>query len=232
MSTVSMQAAIHQMPSRPANGQTAESPLYHRVYRVGGGLERKVFDQDYVDRLTKGDAQTESHFTTYFGSLLLIKLRGRLRSPQLVEDARQETFLRVLNVLRNKGGIQHAERLGAFVNAVCENVLSETYRASARFQQTPENTVEPADDTASAEAQCLTEERKNAIRRVMADLAMPDQQILRKYFLEEQDKDEICKEMGIDRDYLRVRLHRALTRIRAALQRQTNVFPKGSTAAG
>ena len=210
----------------------ASPPLYHRVYRVGGGPERKVFDQDYVDRLRRGDAETEAHFTSYFGSLLLIKLRNRLRSPQLVEDARQETFLRVLNVLRNKGGIQHPERLGAFVNAVCENVLSETYRSSSRFQQTPENAVEPADETASAESQCLSEERKNLIRRVMADLAAPDQQILRRYFLEEQDKDEICKEMGIDRDYLRVRLHRALTRIRAALQKQTNAFPKGSAAAG
>ena len=226
-----MQAALHQLTARPSN-RTVEPPLYHRVYRVGGGLERKVFDQDYVDRLTRGDAETETHFTNYFGSLLVIKLRGRLRSPQLVEDARQETFLRVLNVLRNKGGIQHPERLGAFVNAVCENVLSETYRASSRFQQAPENAVEPADESASAESQCLSEERKSMIRNVMADLAAPDQQILRRYFLEEQDKDEICKEMGIDRDYLRVRLHRALTRIRAALQKQTNAFPKGSAAAG
>ena len=226
-----MQAALHQLTARPSN-RTVEPPLYHRVYRVGGGLERKVFDQDYVNRLTQGDADTETHFTNYFGALLLIKLRGRLRSPQLVEDARQETFLRVLNVLRNKGGIQHPERLGAFVNAVCENVLSETYRASSRFQQTPENAVEPADESASAESQCLSEERKSMIRNVMADLAAPDQQILRRYFLEEQDKDEICKEMGIDRDYLRVRLHRALTRIRAALQKQTNAFPKGSAAAG
>ena len=226
-----MQAALHQLTARPAN-RTVEPPLYHRVYRVGGGLERKVFDQDYVDRLTRGDAETETHFTNYFGSLLVIKLRGRLRSPQLVEDARQETFLRVLNVLRNKGGIQHPERLGAFVNAVCENVLSETYHASSRFQQATENAVEPADESASAESQCLSEERKSMIRNVMADLAAPDQQILRRYFLEEQDKDEICKEMGIDRDYLRVRLHRALTRIRAALQKQTNAFPKGSAAAG
>ena len=226
-----MQAALKPVPVQISD-RTVESPLYHRVYRVGGGLERKVFDKDYVDRLTQGDAETETHFTNYFGSLLVIKLRGRLRSPQLVEDARQETFLRVLHVLRNKGGIQHPERLGAFVNAVCENVLSETYRASSRFQQTPENVVEPVDEHDSAESKCLSEERKNMIRRVMADLAAPDQQILRRYFLEEQDKDEICKEMGIDRDYLRVRLHRALNRIRTALQKQTSTFPKRSTAAG
>ena len=225
-----MQAAL-QLPTTPV-GQTATSPLYHRVNRVGGVPERKVFDQDYVNRLTEGDADTETHFTSYFGTLLLIKLRGRLRSPQLVEDARQETFLRVLHVLRNKGGVQHPERLGAFVNAVCENVLSEFFRAGSRFQQVPENAVEPADETESAELQCLSEERKGVIRKVMASLAQPDQQILRKYFLEELDKDEICKEMGIDRDYLRVRLHRALARVRSALQKQTNSFSKGSGAAG
>lgn len=227
-----MPAVQPQTSNRTANRTDAPRPLYHRVYRVGGDSERKVFDQDYVDRLTRGDSETETHFTNYFGVLLVIKLRGRLRSPQLVEDARQETFLRVLNVLRNKGGLQHPERLGAFVNAVCENVLSETYRSSSRFQQAPENAVEPADEAANAESQCLSEERKTMIREVMAELAAPDQQILRKYFLEEQDKDEICKEMGIDRDYLRVRLHRALNRIRAALQKQTNAFPKGSAAAG
>ncbi len=134
--TAPMQAAVHY----PGVGGSIPTTLYHRVYRGGGAPERKVFDKSYVDGLTQGDPETEAHFTQYFGTLLLIKLRGRLRSPQLVEDARQETFLRVLNVLRNKGGIQHPERLGAFVNAVCENVLSETYRASGKFQQTPEST--------------------------------------------------------------------------------------------
>jgi RNA polymerase sigma-70 factor (ECF subfamily) len=77
-----------------------------------------------------------------------------------------------------------------------------------------------------------SEERKSIIRRVMITLANPDQQILRKVFLEEQDKDEICKEMGIDRDYLRVRVHRALARFRSSLQKQTNPFSQGSAAAG
>jgi RNA polymerase sigma-70 factor, ECF subfamily len=226
-----MQAAIRQLPSN-STASAAARPLYHRVSRVGRSLERKVFDQDYVNLLTDGDPETEAHFTSYFGALLLIKLRGRLRSPQLVEDARQETFLRVLNVLRNKGGVQHPERLGAFVNSVCENVLSELFRAGSRFQQVPENAVEPADETANAESHCLSEERKNIIRRVMITLANPDQQILRKVFLEEQDKDEICKEMGIDRDYLRVRIHRALARFRTSLQKQTNSFSRGSAAAG
>jgi RNA polymerase sigma-70 factor (ECF subfamily) len=226
-----MQAAIRQFIASSTTTAGAQ-PLYHRFSRDGRSLEPKVFDQDYVNRLTEGDPETEAHFTRYFGALLVIKLRSRLRSPQLVEDARQETFLRVLNVLRNKGGVQHPERLGGFVNSVCENVLSEFYRAGSRFQQAPENAAEPADETADAESRCLSEERKKIIRQVMSTLANPDQQILRKVFLEEQDKDEICKEMGIDRDYLRVRVHRALARFRSSLQKQTNSFSRGSAAAG
>jgi RNA polymerase sigma-70 factor (ECF subfamily) len=195
-------------------------------------LERQAFDREYVGRLTQGDADTERHFTRYFGELLLIKLRARLRSSHLVEDARQETFLRVLNVLRNKGGLDHPERLGAFVNSVCENVLSEFFRAGSRFQQVPENAAEPADEAASAESTFITKERKVLIRQVLKELADTDQAILRKVFLEEREKDDICREMGIDRDYLRVRVHRALARFRVVLGRQTALTNPNVKAVG
>jgi len=194
--------------------------LYDRVYRVRGNLERQSFDRSYVDRLILGDAETERHFTRYFGDLLLIKLRSRLRSPQLVEDARQETFLRVLSVIRNKGGLEYPERLGAFVNAVCENVLLETFRSGARLQQLPEDAPEPVDLGASAESEFVSAERKMLVRSLLDELSDTDRQILRKLFLEEKDKDEICREFRIDRDYLRVRVHRALARCRVVLEKR------------
>jgi RNA polymerase sigma-70 factor (ECF subfamily) len=206
--------------------------VYHQVNRYRGILERHGFDQDYVNRLTQGDVETERHFTRYFGDLLLIKLRSRLRSGQLVEDARQETFLRVLNVLRNKGGIQYPERLGAFVNSVCENVLSEFFRAGTRYQQVPENAPELADQAASAESEFITEERKTIIRGVLSKLSDTDQVVLRKTFLEERDKDEICRELGIERANLRVRVHRALARFRVAIQDEEEPGGAGKAVAG
>jgi RNA polymerase sigma-70 factor (ECF subfamily) len=142
------------------------------------------------------------------------------------------TFLRVLNVLRNKGGLDHPERLGAFVNSVCENVLSEFFRAGSRFQQVPENAAEPADEAANAESEFITKERKALIRQVLKELADTDQTILRKVFLEERDKDDICRELGIDRDYLRVRVHRALARFRLVLRRQTALTSSSVKAVG
>src|SRR5437879_13545424 len=82
------------------------------------------FDEDYLRRLASGDAVVEHHFSSYFGDLLLLKLRVRVRSPQLVEDIRQETLMRVLQIVRRKG-VDHPERFGAFVSAVCNNVMLE-----------------------------------------------------------------------------------------------------------
>src|SRR6266545_7416124 len=61
------------------------------------------FDAEYVQSLENGVASVEHHFATYFGELLSRRLRRRLRSPQLVEDVRQETLMRVLRTIRTKG---------------------------------------------------------------------------------------------------------------------------------
>jgi len=217
------------MPSKPVPKILSTSthavirvPLYYRRNVGRGLLERHVFDRNYLELLSHGDEETERHFTQYFGDLLFIKLRGRLRSPQLAEDARQETLLRVLTRLRNKGSIEYPERLGAFVNSVCENVLSEFFRAEGRFAAVPENAPEPADKRASAESEFITEERKNVLRAALGKLPDGDRQILRRVFLEEKDKDEIAAEFGITRDYLRVRVHRAVARLRLELAKPGN----------
>ena len=100
---------------------------------------RFAFDADYVRRLIAEDPETERHFTAYFGDLLSLKLRSRLRSAAQVEDARQETFVRVLTALKKKGTLDSPESLGAFVNAVCNNVLLETYRSSGRADSSTTN---------------------------------------------------------------------------------------------
>src|SRR6266478_3340010 len=96
----------------------------------------RSFDQDYLRRLASGDAVVEHHFSSYFGDLLSLKLRARIRSPQLIEDIRQETLLRVLRIVR-KAGVKHPERFGAFVSAVCNNVIMESIRDEMRYESSP-----------------------------------------------------------------------------------------------
>ena len=180
-----------------------------------GPLERFVFDQEYLDCLTRGDPEVEEHFTRYFGKLLLIKLRGRFKCPQTVADARQETFVRVFANLRKKGTILHPERLGGYVNSVCEHVVLEFYRSGNRTMQMPEDGAEPVDGSSSAESELITAENKQLLKDTLAQSPEEERKLLRAVFWEDRDRDEICKELGIDRNYLRVRVHRALTRFRA-----------------
>lgn len=188
-------------------------------------LPRHAFDSAYVGRLVAKDPATERHFTKYFGDLLSLKLRGRLRSPAQVDDARQETFVRVLTTLKKRGGLDRAETLGAFVNSVCNNVLFEMYRSQTRTTAIDDDAPEPPDTAASAESSLMVAEDRARIRRGLEALPAKEQDLLRWLFLEERDKDEVCRELNIDRAYLRVLLFRAKARLREQLETSERTVP-------
>jgi RNA polymerase sigma-70 factor (ECF subfamily) len=177
-------------------------------------LQRFEFDRGYVQRLVAEDPDTEQHFVKYFGELLSLKLRSRLRSRALVEDARQETFKRVLTTLKEKGGLASAESLGAFVNGVCNNVLFELYRAGSRMQPLPEGHDQRDQGNPGAEAWRMASDERDRVRRALAGLPQKEKNLLRWLFFEERDKDDICRELNVDRDYLRVLVHRAKAQFR------------------
>jgi len=196
-------------------------------------LQFQAFDAPYVERLRSGDFRTQEHFVAYFSELIQLKLRARLRSPQAIEDVRQETFVRVFAALRSPGGIRQPERLGAFVNSICNNVLLEHYRSSSRsdsLDDEPQNELpDPAMDVLGAVAAKQMEEK---VREILDEMPERDRRILREVFLEERDKDDVCRDFGVDRDYLRVLLHRAKQSFKSLYLKNIERRPPGVTAAG
>jgi RNA polymerase sigma-70 factor, ECF subfamily len=182
-------------------------------------VELFVFDEAYFRRLRDRDPLTESHFVAYFSELLHIKLRARYLVSQAIEDIKQETFVRVLKALRSDTGIREPERLGAFVNSVCNNILMEFYRSSSRTEQADENAAEPPDRTIDLEGFLVTKQTCEHVQRILRQLPAKDKKLLRALFLEDKDKDEICRELGVDRDYFRVLLHRAKESFKAMYQK-------------
>jgi RNA polymerase sigma-70 factor, ECF subfamily len=182
-------------------------------------LSKTPFDNDYLVRLRQGDADTERHFVQHFSNAIRLSLRYRLRSWQLIDDIRQETFLRVLNFLRSDKSMDHPERLGAYVHSVSINVMMELLRASTRHPAMPEDAHQYVDGGVNPEGQVVTRERKDMVRNVLEELPEKDRRILRAVFLEDLDKDEVCKRFDVSRDYLRVLVHRAKIRFRAALDK-------------
>ena len=188
------------------------------------------FNAGYVESLCAGDPQAQEHFVGYFTELLHLKLRSRLQSAHAIEDVRQETFARVLSVVCKDGGLREPERLGAFVNTVCNHVLFEHYRSSGRNESLdeegrPELAAKGADALEIAAAGQI----KDKVREILLDLDPRDRSLLQAVFIDERDRDQVCREYGVDRDYLRVLLHRAKQEFKTEyVKRMGNQMPQGT----
>jgi RNA polymerase sigma-70 factor, ECF subfamily len=194
-------------------------------------LQLQSFDESYVERLRAGDFRTQEHFVAYFSELIQLKLRSRLHSPQAIEDVRQETFVRVFAALHNDK-LRQPDRLGAFVNSMCNNVLLEQYRSSSRNSSLED---EEQDDFPALNVDVLgtiaAKQMAEKIREILEEMPERDRRLLREVFLEERDKDEVCRDFGIDRDYLRVLLHRAKQSFKSIYLKNMASRPPGAVVA-
>lgn len=186
-------------PMSRANAEVYLSPITVELFS---------FDEAYLRRLAACELGTETHFVRYFTALMKIKLRNRMLHAPEIEDIVNETFTRALTAIK-KGEIRQPERLGAYVNSVCNNVLAETYRDGSRNRHVDVDCVEVTDPQCDIEELVYQQERQISVHNVLRKLPCKDRAILCAHFLQEKDKDEICRMFDVDRDYLRVLLHRA-----------------------
>jgi RNA polymerase sigma-70 factor (ECF subfamily) len=176
-----------------------------------------AFDDLYLERLRAGDNSTEEHFVAYFSRFLRRKLGRRLRCPSAIDDVRQETFSRVWRALRTEHGIRRPERLGAFVNSVCNNVLREYHRKAFKeapreddaVANIPDGAIDAEDLVARRQIQCQ-------VGRIIGKLPVKHRELIRRAFIEECDRNELCRDFGVNRTHLRILLHRSKQQFRSS----------------
>jgi RNA polymerase sigma-70 factor, ECF subfamily len=174
-------------------------------------LQFERFDEAYLERLRAGDPPTHTHFCAYFSRLIQIKLRSRVPTRDDLEEVRQETFKRFFEALQ-AGSIRQPERLGSFVNSMCNNVLREHRRnfdVNLTSLDDGEDSTLPPSQNIDPLAGLTIKEVQQLVREVLGRLGERDRRILREVFLEERDKDEVCRDFGVTREHLRLLVHRA-----------------------
>ena len=67
------------------------------------------------------------------------------------------------------------------------------------------------------DSQFAAAERSKIVGRILCEMSEKDRQLLRRVCLDEEDRDQVCMDFQVDRNYLRVLLHRARNHFRAAL---------------
>ncbi|HXG33733.1 MAG TPA: sigma-70 family RNA polymerase sigma factor [Bryobacteraceae bacterium] len=170
------------------------------------------FTADYIKRLGEGDPFVAEHFRAYFWKLLVVKLGRRGRPTEFIEDVAQETFRRVIALLRSGREIEHPERFGAFVHAIAVNVERELSRPEHRY--VPIDGTDFTDARIDLDSELVTAQRKRQVRAVLDELPERDRRVLELRYLHDWPLERICRELGVDASYVRVVLHRARNRFR------------------
>jgi RNA polymerase sigma-70 factor (ECF subfamily) len=94
----------------------------------------------------------------------------------------------------------------------------ETVRGESRAGPLPDDSHQLRDMKADTERDLVQKEAKALVNQALEDMPQKDRDLLRQLFLEERDKDRVCTDFGVNREYLRVLIHRAKTKLRAALE--------------
>jgi RNA polymerase sigma-70 factor (ECF subfamily) len=206
-----------------------DSP-FRLLCSVQRGVTQPLFDENYLNALRGRNPDAENFLVAHFSRPVQSKLRARLRSPELIQDACQETFLRVIRYFSSGKTLDNPSSLPGFVHSVCHNVALEFLRSHTRQTQIPENAPEAEDSSPGPDRQFAAGERSELVGRVLGEMKEKDRQLLRRVFLDEEDKDLVCREFQVDRNYLRVLLHRARNRFRAAMAEGDGGTPRKFSA--
>ena len=172
------------------------------------------FTYTYIAGLRNRDPEIQQHFAEYFTRELDRWLRPRLRHKTAIEDIRQETLTRVLDVVRRENALRHAHRLPAFVNKVCRNVLREYWRKTSKSEDLDPRIEIVHGDSAEQRAQAA--EKYSCLREALMRIPKHDRAVLTMLYFEEEDRSEAGRRMGVSQAYLRVLVHRATKRLRVS----------------
>lgn len=178
------------------------------------------FDDKYIIALLKGDSEIEKHFAAYFSRDLDCWLRRRLRSSAAIEDIRQETLRRVLEML-HRGTLRRSNCLYSFVHGVCRRVLLEQWRKDAKLSLS-DDLSENQNGSFDPEQAVAAAESVGRLRAAMLALPPESRQLLSMLYLEERDRAEVSRRIGVNQNYLRVLIHRAILRLRSVFYSRAN----------
>jgi RNA polymerase sigma-70 factor (ECF subfamily) len=202
-----------------------------------------------VNALLQGDERAfewlvQQHHTT------LVRLALRyVHDPAVAEDVAQETWLHVLKGLPR---FQFRSSLKTWMSQILMNrartrarrdrrslpfadtwlaTLAEGEAAVDQDRFVPSDSSTNADRWASAprpfapEERVLAEETRSVVQGAIADLPVAQREVITLRDIEGQSAVEVCNTLGLTETNQRVLLHRARSRVRAALEQYLSDRP-------
>lgn len=157
---------------------------------------------------------------------VLMLLNKELRDSALAEDLCNETFRVVIERLREQP-LRDPSRLSFYLAMTARNLAianrqkMKRRRTDTGNQRAIDNLSDPDDDpSAILERQT----RAAAVRKVLEEIRpIRDREILVRVYLHDQDREEVCRALGIDESHFKRVIYNARERFRNLMERRFRV---------
>ncbi len=181
---------------------------------------------ELVQRIEDGDAGAEGELVARFQRGCALMLRRLAQDGALAEDLCQETLCLVIEKIRRRE-VREPERLAGFIRGTAHNLFIANRRHERRYESAGDRDLESAGAAAHherAEAaqlrQVLREEEAREVRRLLGELRHDrDRELLIRFYLGDESKEEVCRRLGVDPQHFHQVLHRARERLRELWER-------------
>jgi RNA polymerase sigma-70 factor (ECF subfamily) len=168
---------------------------------------------DLVRRIRRGDLEAEEELVQRYRRGVSVILYRAGADAAAIGDLSQDTFRLALEKIR-RGEVREPEKLSGFVCALARNLATDHFRKASAHRLTPIR-----ETIVSAQADPLEEllrgERAESVRRVLSEMASErDRRILFRFYIAEDEKDAICRDLGLTSLHFNRVLFRARERYR------------------
>ena len=167
-----------------------------------------------VARIKAGEARAEEELVEFYGRGVMLILDRQTGGRPEAEDLYQETFSTALFKLR-RGELRDPSKLPGFLSQLARNITIDFYRKIVRRKTDADSEVvqEKAVVCSSQLDHLVEHEQAALVRRVIAELRNErDRQLLFRFYIAEEDKEQILADFDLSSSQFNRVLHRARQR--------------------
>lgn len=178
-------------------------------------------NREWVRRIKHGDRSAESELVARYSRGIQLILLKRTGNPQLASDLSQDTFVVAIRKLR-AGDLKNPESLAAFIRQTAVNLSIQHFRKEKRYVNHSDGIIELLTTHRDYKAEKLDSLTiRKMLDKVLDQLSIArDREILRRFYLRDENKEEICNDLLLSAIHFDRVLYRAKQRMRKLIDQQ------------